>query len=79
LMGWKTAENVRISRAITLSKVPLLWYGSVVLPNKPGAENRYRLFIREYEQYFTDPLAIPWNTEERLVYAEALELHPVSG
>jgi len=58
---------------------PMLWEGTVTLPQDPGATMRYRLAIAEYEEYLVDDAMpydrIPTKKERRLVFIEHVELH----
>lgn len=57
---------------------PVLWDGSVTIPQAPGGQTRYRLVIAEYEEYLVDDAypydKIPTRKERRLVFVEHVEL-----
>jgi hypothetical protein len=57
---------------------PVLWQGSVTLPEVPGGATRYRLAIAEYEEYLVDDASpydlIPTKKDRRLVFLEYVEL-----
>jgi hypothetical protein len=74
LMGWKTTDAVEVKHLKPRAKIPILWLGQIILPRRPSSRNKFRLLVKEYEQFFTDNVEIPWNTAERLVYAETLSL-----
>lgn len=57
---------------------PVIWDGSVTLPDAPSASARFRLVVAEYEEYLTDDVD-PYDGKlsskgRRLVYVEHTEL-----
>ena len=57
---------------------PMLWEGTVTLPQAPGGETRYRLAIAEYEEYLVDDPRpydpVPTKKDRRLVFLEYVDL-----
>lgn len=57
---------------------PVMWDGSVTLPEAPSALKRFRLVVAEFEEYLSDD-AQPYDSRltskgRRMVYVEHTEL-----
>jgi hypothetical protein len=69
-LGWVREPDARIEEMSRRLR-DLLWYGEVLLPGEGDDEAR-RIMVKEFESLQADPVGP--RTEERLVFAEAIEI-----
>jgi hypothetical protein len=67
-LGWVLQSDARIEQP---SRSDLLWYGEVLLPGQ-GDDQARRIMVKEFESLPADPIGS--RTEERLVFADAIEI-----